>query len=318
MRRNYKHNIIGRRKAGLLKRAALVALLAISFVVLAGCGDETKTSYTLYYTNSSASALMEYSYEPKEQTTQAMAVEIYNQMRDVSISGAQTVVPSGVELEKVTLDGDIINLYFSKGLASATNSERLIFASAVTKAISALPDVSGVRILGSNGDALEGLSSFGEVLRPADFANNANDDGDDYIDATLTLYFADADKDSLVKTQKDVSYRSTTSVERVVVESIISGPEGSGLYATVSSKLTLLNISVQNGTCYVNLSKEFLTDPMTSFDQVPVYSIVNSLCELSNINSVQISINGDTSSSMPMGDISLASTFSFNSEIVIK
>ena len=44
--------------------------------------------------------------------------------------------------------------------------------------------------------------------------------------------------------------------------------------------------------CYLNLDGGFLNNPLEVKDYIPIYSIVNSLSELSSVNRVQISING--------------------------
>ena len=50
-------------------------------------------------------------------------------------------------------------------------------------------------------------------------------------------------------------------------------------------------------------------------NEIPIYSIVNTLCAQGNIDSVKIMINGDSSKSY-REVISLENTFSFNSDIV--
>ena len=44
--------------------------------------------------------------------------------------------------------------------------------------------------------------------------------------------------------------------------------------------------------CYLNFDSDFLNNQLEVKDYIPVYSIVNSLSELSSVNRVQISING--------------------------
>ena len=48
-----------------------------------------------------------------------------------------------------------------------------------------------------------------------------------------------------------------------------------------------------DGVCYINLSGEFLTQPYNVTADVTIYSIVNTMAELSNVNKVQISVNGE-------------------------
>ena len=67
--------------------------------------------------------------------------------------------------------------------------------------------------------------------------------------------------------------------------------------------------------CYVNLSSAFINEMVNVSNEIPIYSIVNTLCAQGNIDSVKIMINGDSSKSY-REVISLENTFSFNSDIV--
>lgn len=69
----------------------------------------------------------------------------------------------------------------------------------------------------------------------------------------------------------------------------------SGLLATIPSETKLITITVVDGVCYVNLDEMFLNQNQEISEPVVLYSIVDSLTELTGIDKVQISINGDTS-----------------------
>ena len=65
-----------------------------------------------------------------------------------------------------------------------------------------------------------------------------------------------------------------------------------------------------DGVCYVNLDENFLMVVNNVSTDVSIYSIVNSLSELSNVNKVQILINGEVPSSFS------SSVFERNLDIV--
>ena len=67
-----------------------------------------------------------------------------------------------------------------------------------------------------------------------------------------------------------------------------------GAYPTVNSSTKVVSVSVKDGICYVNFGSDFLSQPYTVSAEVTIYSITNSLVELSNINKVQISVDGET------------------------
>ena len=107
-----------------------------------------------------------------------------------------------------------------------------------------------------------------------------------------SLYFTDANGTLLYPEKRSVMHNVNTSVERVIIEELISGPEQPGLMPTLNSDIKILNVSVNENVCYVNFDAAFLNNSLEVKDYIPIYSIVNSLSELSNVNRVQITVNG--------------------------
>ena len=91
--------------------------------------------------------------------------------------------------------------------------------------------------------------------------------------------------------------------------------DGEEAYPTINPATKVVSVTVSDGTCYVNLDKEFLTQIYKVDANVTIYSIVNSLVELSDVNRVQISINGETDLSYKES-IPLATVFERNLELV--
>ena len=77
----------------------------------------------------------------------------------------------------------------------------------------------------------------------------------------------------------------------------------------------MLNVTVKDGICYVNFNSAFLTQPYSVSAEATIYSIVNSLSELTGVNKVQISIEGD-SSVIYKETISLTTPFERNLDLV--
>jgi len=83
-------------------------------------------------------------------------------------------------------------------------------------------------------------------------------------------------------------------MEKLVMEQLIGGPEGNEANPTINPATKVINVTVNDGTCYVNLDQTFLTQVYTVSSEVTIYSIVNSLVELDNVNKVQILVNGES------------------------
>ena len=121
----------------------------------------------------------------------------------------------------------------------------------------------------------------------------------------------------LVEVIKPVEYNSNISMEKLVVERLIAGPdaENEELYPVINPATKVLGVTVKDGTCYVNLDNGFLTQTYNVSAEVQIYSIVNSLVELSNINKVQIAVNGNTDMIF-REKISLSNVFDRNLDLV--
>ena len=94
--------------------------------------------------------------------------------------------------------------------------------------------------------------------------------------------------------KRSVMHNVNTSVERVIIEELISGPEQPGLMPTLNSDIKILNVSVNENVCYVNFDAAFLNNSLEVRDYIPIYSIVNSLMDACKIHGVQISVEGET------------------------
>lgn len=112
-----------------------------------------------------------------------------------------------------------------------------------------------------------------------------------------------------------LAYNKNMPIERMVVQRLISGPTTQDTYSTLPEAVKLLGVSVVDKVCYVNLSEEFADELVNVASEVEIYSIVNSLCSLDNIESVKIFINGDYSSTFK-DNISLDRFYKFNQSLV--
>ena len=127
------------------------------------------------------------------------------------------------------------------------------------------------------------------------FIDNDGNEINTYELAKIKLYFADESGTSLIAANREKHYSTNTPMERFVVEELIAGPTGQveGLYPSINPSTKIVNVMTKDGICYVNLDESFLTVVNNVSTDLSIYAIVNSLVELSNINRVQILINGE-------------------------
>ena len=128
-----------------------------------------------------------------------------------------------------------------------------------------------------------------------DFVVNPGEQINSIQHATLDLYFASPSGDALVLETQRVYYNSNVSLEKLVIEHLLAGPNSSDAIASIPSETTLVNVSVADRICYVSLGDGFRMQNYDVQEEIVIYSLVDSLTALPHIDKVQISINGDTS-----------------------
>ncbi|SHI50998.1 Sporulation and spore germination [Geosporobacter subterraneus DSM 17957] len=111
----------------------------------------------------------------------------------------------------------------------------------------------------------------------------------------MNLYFGSPDYKQLV-IEKRIIVSEELSEEKVIVEELIKGPRNKVLRASIPPETRLLSVNTTEGICYVNLSNEFLNTYRWSQqmnEAITIWSIVNSLTELNEVQGVQILVEGN-------------------------
>ncbi len=173
----------------------------------------------------------------------------------------------------------------------------ILVRAALVSTLTQIENVNYVRIMVAGSPLYDNLGNLVGAMNAEQFINNMGSEIGNYETANLTLYFTNETGDGLIAVNRKKAYNSNISLDRLVVEELIAGPSSTldGVYPTINPDTKHVSVLTKDGVCYVNLDENFLTQIYNVTADVTIYSIVNSLIELSNVNKVQISINGDTS-----------------------
>ncbi|MCR4656653.1 MAG: GerMN domain-containing protein [Lachnospiraceae bacterium] len=276
-----------------------IFIVLSSVLFCSGCSlskTEDGGSFHIYYFNKDETTVVERPYSPESTnteelieeciaklSTQPMEVDVKNPIQDTEVNDIM-----------VSEEG-VVNIDFDSGYFQAERIKETLRRAAIIRTLCQIDGVFGVRF------SVDGTELLDDKLEPvgimtADmFINNEGEQINTYEKATITLYFADESGEGLLKTAENVAYSSNIAMERIVLEQLIRGPLTEGrYYPVVPPNVSILSMTTKDGTCYVNLSGGFLQKYGNVTDETVLYSIVNSLTELSNINKVQFMIDGET------------------------
>lgn len=281
------------------KQAAAILLAVCILPCTLGCSKKEETEdtaeYYMYYLSPKETALETAEYVPTERTSDAMVKEIAGKIgEDLPEEGYLSLLPSNVLVQDVTYEGQTVTVDFNSEYKKMKNTREILARAGIVKAFTQIPGVSYVEFL-DEGEPMTDAS--GMLLGKMDkntFVENEGENINSYMNTSLNLYFADQDGDSLKKETISVYYSSNVPLEREVVEMLLKGPNSEELKPTLSPNTKILGVSIVEGICYVNLDKSFLSDTMDVQEELPIYSIVNSLTDACNVRGVQISVEGET------------------------
>ena len=220
-----------------------------------------------------------------------------------------SAVPDVIRLDSFTMDEHNLILNYGSNYYEMDSVTELLMRAALVKTFTQFDDITTVEIRVDQQPLLLPDGSLTGPERSRDFVDLISTGINAYTRGTIVLYFATPDGTALQETVLNVAYQNSSPLEKYVLQRLIMGPqdETQGL-STLPPDTKVLSVSTKDGICQVDLNDAFLKDSMLLKPEVIIYSIVNSLTEVSGVTGVQISVNG-SSSILFMDEISLSQTF---------
>ncbi len=114
----------------------------------------------------------------------------------------------------------------------------------------------------------------------------------------ILLYFYDSEREMLAPEYREVSLNEIKeNMEHTIVNELLKGPAISGFERVLPKGVKLNSIKVENGKATVDLSEELVGKEVNEASEEErvkkIFSIVYTLTEIKEINSVEIRVNGE-------------------------
>lgn len=278
-----------------MKRLLTITLVLILGVFLGACNKHQDASngktVDIYYIDAKTSGLVSEGYNLiSTDTGEQIGELLYMLKKGPENLVYKSTLPDGVTYKYTLNEDSSLTIDFDSSYNQLTGVSEVLCRAAIVKTLCQIKGLDYVQI-NVNGSPL--VDSNGDVVGPLT--------AEDFITSTeanttyqIKLYFANKKGNALVEYDTDIVYTGTTSLEELAVKQLINGPTVLGMYNTIPEGTVLLNISKNDGICTVDFNEKFL-DKLPDVDaKVAVYSVVNTLVELPDINKVQFTINSQT------------------------
>ncbi|MGN8968519.1 GerMN domain-containing protein [Intestinimonas sp. HCP28S3_D6] len=133
-----------------------------------------------------------------------------------------------------------------------------------------------------------------QLLRESDAVLSSAEDEPVYLSADLCFL---REEGGLAVEHRELLVPSGSSPESVLLQALLAGPETEGLSAPLSGEARVIDLWVNDsGICYLNFDAAFLSDQPASASQarLTLYAIVNTLCQLPNVDAVAFLVEGES------------------------
>lgn len=284
------------------EKITLLLLTVLLCVAAAGCSDQNSSDqaeqeYCMYYINEDGNQVVYEEYEPISDNTEDMIQEfIYNQTEDPGTKKEEyhSLLPKGVAIQGSAWQDGILHLNLSGSYSDMMFTREIVTRVGLVRTFTQIPGVEKVEILVEGESLKDSRGAEVGFLSEDSFVENSGKEINTYQNITMTLYFANADGTKLVPEERNVNYSSNVPLERFVVEQLIKGPKEEGHYAVLPAETHILSVTISDDICYVNFDDSFQSSPLNVREEIPIYSIVNSLIRVCKVREVQFSINGES------------------------
>ena len=307
-------------------KIVISCMLLLLAVFCVGCKKEEQqqtAEFNVYYLDRDENRINAKPYEiaadktDKEQLVQELLEQLAAQTNEIDY---QPVI-TGFEVKDCLFGASQITLNFSEEYEELSPTREVLVRAAIVKTLTQVEGVELVAMQVNGRMMMDALGKTVGVMSQETFIDNTGEDMKKYEEVTLTLYFANASGDELIKVNRTMRYNTNISLEKLVVEQLLYGPiDKTGkdsnmlLLPTLNADTKIISVNVKDGICYVNLNSSFLTLPTNIMAETAIYSLVNSLTELPGVLKVQLAVDGETE--VKLGEKTLSALFERNLDMV--
>lgn len=294
--------------------AALVFVCCV--LALTACGEEDpigENTRLVYYVSNSETKVEQHLHEMTTDTLEGQIQELLECLATIPERlEYKAPLAMGFQILSTRQEEGTLQLDMDARYLELPPITEVLVRAAIVRTLTQLDDISYVGITVEGNQLYDSAGSPVGRMNAEQFIDNDGNEINTYELARVRLYFAAENGENLISANREKYYSTSMPLERFVVEELIEGPSGQveGLYPSVNPSTKIINVTTRDGICYVNLDDSFLTLVNNVPTEVSIYAIVDSLVELSNINKVQILINGEVPATFS------AATFERNLDIV--
>ncbi|MCR5416935.1 MAG: GerMN domain-containing protein [Pseudobutyrivibrio sp.] len=294
----------------------LLAMLMCLSMVACGKSEEAKGT-KIYYVSTDKYSVVSKKYDFTATNTEGRIREALEELQKKPDElDYMATIPNGVDVSGFELNNSNLSVYLTGSYSSLEYYTEILVRAAIVRTLCQISGVESVTLYVDDAPLTDENGEAVGSMTADTFIDDFGEETDSLLSTELTLYFASADGMSVVPEKRQVYYSRNVSIEKLVIEQLLMGPDSKNLLSALPSGTKINSISISDGgICYVNFDAALETAVSGVTENVTVFSIVNSLTELDSVKQVQILVNGETPH-LSNVEVDLSSAVSRNEDII--
>ena len=303
-----------------MKKIIIAVLLVVIFPCLFLSCSPGGEKINLYFANASKTELVSQPYVLENETAspQEKAEEALRALLTAPASPEHTrIIPTDTQVLDLFIQDSVLTVNFSSAFESTGEyvTDAILARCSVVKTLTEINGIDKVQILVAGASIIS--ASTGEPIPALGAGDIVMSPGGDTMDkVVLTLYFYHPQKNVLQEEKRVITVKENTAMAKNIVQELLKGPENKELVSLLSSETEIISADTKEGVCFVNFDRVFQDKTIADANsaQFAIYSIVNSLTEISSVNRVQFLINGEKIESIQ--NVTINEPFSRNDSLI--
>ncbi len=285
-------------------RKRILSLLCALLLLLTGCvrgGEEESGAYEVYFaaplpdsgTDSPVQGpAVQWETRRLPQDADVLSALVECLLSGPVSDGLRSPFPDGVyQVSAPTLTDGVCEVDLSERYGGLSGVDLTIADYCIALTLCQVKGVEAVSIL-VEGEPISYRDH--QFLRESDAVLSSAEDEPVYLSADLCFL---REEGGLAVEHRELLVPSGSSPESVLLQALLAGPETESLSAPLSGEARVIDLWVNDsGICYLNFDAAFLSDQPASASQarLTLYAIVNTLCQLPNVDAVAFLVEGES------------------------
>lgn len=288
-------------KKKIFRKIAYLLSIFIGAGLLLACSSskETVSNVMIYYLKPLEAGIASWESDINVNATDvntAVSQTLKALSKSPGIADSQPAISEPVTLLIFSVDekAKTVNLDFAPEYEELGRTSEILRRAAIVRTLTQLKKIdtvtftiSGRGLRDHNGNEIGNMTSDM-------FIYNVGKEINTYDKYEVKLYFLDEEKQKLVPVYRSVVYKNGISIVKLAVEQIIEGPNTDSVNSTIPPDTKVNSVDIKDGVCYIDFSSEFLSEPLDVDPSLALYSVIDTVTEFPEVDSVVFSVDGES------------------------